>query len=129
MRVIETKLHEILKSHDWAQVFADENAGNVDKTTDPCPPGSDVDTSPPSRTDIKKVIASAEGENDGEDWVGVFLLKDGRYLMAYGGCDYTGWDCRASNQMEVAKTLDDLVRFGLSDRHRDRLGFKQPKGV
>lgn len=30
--VMEVDLKELLEDSDWAQVFADENAGNVDKT-------------------------------------------------------------------------------------------------
>jgi hypothetical protein len=92
MPVIETTIQELLADYDWAQVFADENAGNVSKQTDACPPGSDVDTSPPTRADVAEIIAAVNGENDGYDWVGVFKLKDGRFLLASGGCDYTGWD-------------------------------------
>lgn len=92
MAVKEITLPELLESCDWAEVFGDESSGNTDKQTDPCPPGSDVDTSPPSRADVAEIIAAVNGENDGQDWVGVFLLKDGRFLLATGGCDYTGWD-------------------------------------
>lgn len=90
--VKEITLEQMRSDYDWAQVFADKNAGNVNKDTDPCPPMSDVDTSPPSRDDVEEIIAAVNGENDGADWVGVFRLKDGRFLLAYGGCDYTGWD-------------------------------------
>lgn len=90
--VQEITLPVLLTDSDWAQVFADENDGNVSKNTDACPPGSDVDTAPPSRTDVVEIIAAVNGENDGQDWEGVFRLADGRYLLASGGCDYTGWD-------------------------------------
>jgi hypothetical protein len=89
---IEITLPELLIDSDWAQVFADENAGNVSKQCDECPPGSDVDTTAPNRRDVKRIVAAVNGENDGPDWVGVFELNDGRFLVASGGCDYTGWD-------------------------------------
>ena len=92
MPVKEITLEELLQDGDWAYVFADEDDGNVGKETDPCPPDSDVDTSPPSRSDVEEIIAAANGENDGEEWIGVFKLKDGRFLLAAGSCDYTGWD-------------------------------------
>ena len=47
-------------------------------------------------TDIRKVLAVWEGENDGDDWRWVLQLKDERYVFLQGGCDYTGWDCRSS---------------------------------
>lgn len=92
MAVVEITLKQLMDDSDWAQVFADENAGNVSKECDPCPPGSDVDTTPPNRADVVEIIAAVNGENDESDWIGVFRLQDGRYLLASGGCDYTGWD-------------------------------------
>ena len=92
MPVIEITMEELMDSGDWAEVFADESSGNTSKETDPCPPGSDVDTSPPSRSDVAEIIAAVNGENDSEAWTGVFRLKDGRFLLADGSCDYTGWD-------------------------------------
>ena len=92
MAVCEITIEALKQNYDWAQVFADENAGNVNKDVDACPPMSDVDLTPPSREDVVEIIAAVNGENDGDDWVGVFKLKDGRFLLAYGGCDYTGWD-------------------------------------
>jgi len=92
MPIIETTLDEILSSYDWAEVFADESSGNTDKETSPIPELSGIDTTPPSRADVAEVMASVEGEQDERDWLGVFRLHDGRFLVASGGCDYTGWD-------------------------------------
>jgi hypothetical protein len=92
MPVIEITLEKLLRDRNWAEVFADENSGNVSKETDACPPGADVDLTPPSRDDVAEIIAAVNGDNDGPDWVGVFRLKDGRFLVASGSCDYTGWD-------------------------------------
>ena len=52
---------------------------------------STVDTSPFKREDVDLIIAIVDGMNDESDWVGVFLLKDGRYASIRAGCDYTGW--------------------------------------
>lgn len=92
MPVLEISLADLMDSSDWAQVFADESYGNTDKCTDPCPPNSNVDLTPPNRSDVAEIIAAIEGERDQGDWLGVFRLKDGRFLLACGGCDYTGWD-------------------------------------
>ncbi len=51
-----------------------------------------MDISAPSRIDIAEIIAAVNGKNDRDSWLGVFLLKDGRFLVAEGSCDYTGWD-------------------------------------
>lgn len=54
--------------------------------------GPRVSIEPVSREDVVEIIAMEDGENDQMDWVGVFKLKDGRYLALEAGCDYTGWD-------------------------------------
>lgn len=123
MAKTEITLAELLEDYDWAQVFADENAGNVNKLTTEVPPGAPVSTAPASRSDVAEIIAAVNGDNDGPDWLGVFLLKDGRYLVASGGCDYTGWDCQAGNSMSVAANMADVLAFGLTSDERERLGL------
>jgi hypothetical protein len=54
--------------------------------------GSDVPVTGFTRSDVAEVIATDDGENDGPEWLGVFLLRDGRYAVLRAGCDYTGWD-------------------------------------
>jgi hypothetical protein len=92
MPVIQISLHELNNDSDWAQVFADENAGNVSKAVHKAPPNSDVSDAEFSRSDVKEIVAAVNGGYDELDWLGVFLLNDGRYAIAAGGCDYTGWD-------------------------------------
>ena len=82
----------------------------VPASTDPCP-----------RSEVAEVLASVDGENDGADWIGLFRMKDGRFLVAQGGCDYTGWDCHANNNLTVFATIEDAVKFGLNDSERARL--------
>lgn len=69
------------------------------------------------------IIAAVNGANDESDWLGVFRLKDGRYAVCSGGCDYTGWDCHAGNYMLVAENFPDVLQFGLSDPEAERLGI------
>lgn len=84
-------IEELLEDRDWAEVFADESSGNTSK--DNIDAVGDCPTDPrPCRSDVAEILASEDGENDGPNWEGVFRLKDGRYLFASGGCDYTGWD-------------------------------------
>lgn len=117
-------LEELLEDENWAQVFADENDGNVNKDVDRAPPNSDVDISPMTRQDVAEIIASVDGQNDGDDWLGVFLLKDGRYLIAKGACDSSGWGCQAWNQLTVCEHMEDVLQFGLTADEKDRLGLK-----
>lgn len=123
MPKIEITKQELMASDDWAEVFADKSSGNTDKTITVAPPGSQVSDATVTRDDVVEIIAAVNGENDGADWVGVFRLKDGRFLVAEGGCDYTGWDCRAGNSLTVCATMEDVLTFGLSPETRDRLGL------
>lgn len=63
---IEINLEDLNSDYNWAQVFADENSGNVSKDTREIPPGSDIDISPADRSDVVEIIAAVNGENDGE---------------------------------------------------------------
>ncbi len=106
---------------DWAEVFGEGTGGNTTDETDAIPDNSDIDTSPPKRADVVEIIAAVNGENDADEWIGVFKLKDGRYLVACGSCDYTGWDCQASNCLQVAKSLEDILEYGLTPQQKERL--------
>ena len=120
--VKEITLDELLDDYDWAQVFADENAGNVSKDIQAIP-GSTCSTAEVSRKDVKEIIAAVNGENDRAEWVGVFLLHDGRYLIAEGGCNYTGWDCLGGNSLLLADTLQAAISLGLNAEQQVRLGL------
>jgi hypothetical protein len=50
---------------------------------------------PATRADVREIVLLHDGENDEEDWFGIFKLGGVRrenYLVISGGCDYTGWD-------------------------------------
>ncbi|CAM3878011.1 hypothetical protein COLU111180_12130 [Cohnella lubricantis] len=80
-----------------------------------------VSTEPFDRADVAEIMAIDDGENDGLNWIGVFLLKDGRYALIDAGCDYTGWGCQEWGEAAVCGTLAEMVRWGLSDEQRKRL--------
>lgn len=90
--VREVGLKELIDDYDWGEVFGEGTGGNCDKTTDACPPGAAIDLTPPTRADVVEVVAAVNGVPDEQNWVGVFLLRDGRWLLADAECDYTGWD-------------------------------------
>ena len=83
-------VEELQSDSDWAEVFADENSGNVSKDTEAV--GSCSADPPPTRADVIEILALRNGVRDELGWIGAFLLKDGRFLFAEGSCDYTGWD-------------------------------------
>lgn len=122
--VKEITLDQLKANSDWEAVFGEDSGGNTDRVVESAKPGLKVNLDEVSREDVKKIIAAANGENDGADWIGLFELKDGRFLIASGGCDYTGWDCHASNHLAVADSLTTAIRFGLGDSERLRLGLE-----
>lgn len=74
-------------------------------------------------SDVAEIIAMDEGENEGANWIMVVRLKDGRFGFLSAGCDYTGWDCRAGGNSDTRNTLDDLIRWGMGQDDRARLGL------
>lgn len=118
----EITLEQLVTDYDWAQVFADENAGNVSKAVHKAPPESGVSDAEFTRADVAEIIAAVNGDNDGPDWLGLFRLKDGRVVVASGGCDYTGWDCQAGNSLIACASLADAIQYGLSPQEWERLG-------
>jgi len=83
---IETTLAEMKEGDDWGQAFI--CAFNDQRTVTNCPPCSTVSF---DMEDIAEVLASCEGQNDGDSWLALFRLKDGRYAYLSAWCDYTGW--------------------------------------
>lgn len=113
-----------LDNYDWAEVFGEGGGGNCTPIKPNIKPGDKTIADTFSREDVKKVYGQVEGENDGADWIVWGKLKDGRWFMARGGCDYTGWDCSAGNSGDVASSKKDIIRFGMSDDERSRFGLK-----
>lgn len=69
--------------------------------------------------DIDFVHALHEGEKDGNNWVWILSLKDGRLCHASGGCDYTGWDCQSDLDITFAKTLEQCAEVELAADNLD----------
>lgn len=112
-----------LDSYDWAEVFGEGTGGNCTPIIPDAPPGSPVSVTTFCRDDVIHINGQSEGENDGPDWIVWGLLSDGRFFIARGGCDYTGWDCRASNSGGVADTRENLIRFCMNEDERKRFNL------
>lgn len=85
---------EELKNGDWDEAFkyASPHVCSAGHAHGPSATiMSPVSTAEFTREDVTKIIALREGENDGESWVGIFALKDGRFAVLRAWCDYTGW--------------------------------------
>lgn len=113
-----------LDNHDWAEVFGEGTGGNCTPIfPQPQPPSYKGSLATFSRDDVEAIIQMADGEPEELPWIIYGRLKDGRYFAARGDCDYTGWDCHADNSGDVAASLDDIIRFGLTRDERARFGI------
>src|SRR5580658_6461771 len=114
-----------LDDYNWAEVFGEGGGGNCAPIK---PERAPTDTKTPqvtfSREDVELIAGISEGENDERSWVVYGQLKDGRWFVARGRCDYTGWDCQAGNDGMVASSIEDLQRFCLDADERSRLGVE-----
>ena len=117
---------DLKDSYDWKEVFA--YASGVPSYGSSATPGA-VGEAPPSTEpfnidDVEEVLHAVEGENDGPSWVIVVRLKDGRFGSINASCDYTGWDCQAGGASSVASSYEQIIRFGIGDSDRSRLGIE-----
>lgn len=103
---------------DWEQAFEYANRPEA------VPPGSSVSTDGFTQNDVAQVIAASEGENDGDHWLALVWLKDGRCAFLTAGCDYTGWDCRADGRSWVSASLESMLALGIDAESQERLDLK-----
>lgn len=121
-----TTLEAFRDNYNWCEVlaYAGKDSCQQGQQTAPGAVGENPPIPEPfGMVDVAEVLASAEGENDGAEWMCALRLIDGRFAYIEAGCDYTGWDCQAGGQASVASSLEQLVRFGLTDKARARLGL------
>lgn len=102
------------EDYDWKEAFT--YAQTTKTATNCAKEGFAID-------DVAEVLKTSPGENDGDSWLMVGRLKDGRFFFLDAWCDYTGWDCQAGGDAQVADTLDNLIRYGMDERGRDRLSY------
>lgn len=113
--IIETDLEEMLDSYDWQEAFPLAQPPDLVA-------GASCSKDEFTREDVEYVVGSVEGQNAGDSWLAVVKLKDGRYAFITAWCDYTGWGCQDGGSSWVAEDLPRLVRFGLGQEDRERLG-------
>lgn len=118
------KIPAEIDNYDWEEAFKFAN-GAEDV---PLPILDDpVSAAPFDRADVKQIIALENGENDEEDWIALFELHDGRFAYLQAGCCTTGWEAYGGGFAHVAGDLDRLIRFGMGQEPRRRLGLSIPE--
>jgi hypothetical protein len=122
-----------LDAYDWEAAFSfcsDMNDGSASSCGKPewAEGSGKTGTSDVfNRGDVAEVIALAEGENDGNQWLAFGRLTDDRYFFLSAGCDYTGWDCIGTyGRCFVAMTRAPLESMQMTHEERSRLGLSLP---
>ncbi len=111
---------------DWEHIFENYTCPTHVRRRQVMPVAGN-DTGGYRRADVATVIAIEDGANDEAEWVGVFLMTDGKYLVVRAGCDYTGWGCQEGGSSDVADDLADAVALGLTEGERARLASQLPR--
>ena len=93
----DERLENLKENYDWRCAFNEailheylESVGD----RGPCP----ID-------DVAEILHAIEGREDDLDWLGIFRMNDGRFLLLEAGCCYTGWDVMATGVAEYHDTL------------------------
>lgn len=107
-----------LDDGNWEEVFKYANNPN-----DVCK--HSTTTLKYGREDVKKIVSMIDGIPDEDQWLGLFEMNDGKFLVVRAWCDYTGWGCQEGGSAEVADDLGTLILYGLTLSERAELGIKQ----
>lgn len=106
---------EQLETYDWREAFYFAHTPRAAVVVD-----KDLSLTRFERDDVKAILGVSEGQNEGDPWIMLGQLNDGRFFFLNAWCDFTGWDCQAGGEAYVAETLYDAVCFACtpSELHR-----------
>ncbi len=121
METIHKKLWQFKNDSDWQEIFRTyvnpvQNGANAIHE-----PLKDYNTNNLRIDEVNEIIAISNGENDGKSWIGLFKIRYKYYLMVRGWCDYTGWDCQADGDAQIAQDLDLLKKYSITPEEKRRL--------
>ena len=122
MMIIEHDLDYIKSDYNWVEVF---KYANPEKCVD----DEDISTESFTMDDISEIKALVDGQNDQDDWIAIFKLKDGRFAFIVAWCDFTGWGWQEGGQSLVSSGFLSLMRFGVGIEDRIRLGFYEEESM
>jgi DNA-binding CsgD family transcriptional regulator len=99
-------VEELKQDYDWIEAFSYASEFTLD--------------------DVREIKGAVAGYNDGDDWIIWGRLRDDRWFCLKAGCDYTGWDCKASGSSSTANSKAELIRMGMDIGMRQRFGINEP---
>lgn len=115
---------ETLETKDWEGLFGERQDISLRAVPPEGAKRDDVNLATFTRADVAFVLNKAEGGGGSDPWLVYGKLKDGRWFVQRGKCGPSGWADSAENSGKVAKTLEDLIRDGLTVEERRRLGIE-----
>ena len=122
---------ERLNDYAWDEAFGfagEEGQCNYDVPVGAMP-GGHYDLTPFTREDVAIILWIDDGANDEEEWIIAGILEDERGFTLAAGCDYTGFDCQAGGEAKICNSLEEMIRFGMDDRMRNRFGIHMREDV
>ena len=127
----ELPTNDDFTAHDWDEVFPSTGdtwtSGDYSGTFAAVAGGGGARVNDVTKARIADVLAfdaySPEGGGGSLDAVAVVQLTDGTFAALTAYADYTGWGCQADAQWRWARTKGDVIRYGLDNEGRNRLGF------
>lgn len=114
------EIQELFQQYGFSDTF-EMARGSLKKVDN----NEDISTKSIGIGDIESVIAYDEGQNDGENWIFILKIYDGRYVFMSAGADYTGFGCQQwINNSDISYSLATLINFSLTDEDRSRLNIE-----
>jgi len=114
-----------LGTYDWEQAFGytgrqGEWWGDIQVRS--ALPSLSLNLSSFTREDVAEIAGMSEGEKDYTSWLVYGRLKDDRWFFLSAGCGFTGWEAGGVRVVTIARSREELERFGMGDGDRERLG-------
>lgn len=84
--------------------------------------GADCSTASIDVESVARVLQAVEGDGNGMPWLAVVELRDGRFAFVQAGDNMTCGHCGIEGTVWVSDTLENLMRFGVTDNAREAFG-------
>ena len=75
------------------------------------------------------LLAVVEGERDTANWHWVVALRDKKFALIIGGCDFTGWHCQSWAESFIGESAIECAQKDGNPGARDSLMNQIQSGV